>query len=168
MLIDIGAHLRGIPMQDRVVFEELVAFIPFDELVIAAFGRMLGAKSGDPDGLALQCTLQRFYLPDMTAGLTVRYGSIKSIRAFFIDERFQQRPIRVVGLHVRTVFVVGGAPDGIGLGKEPTGVERKDGYRQSSRKDMMGDHLVLDAKAGGERYFPRKTGGELSKRRIDG
>src|SRR6185437_5486033 len=104
----------------------------------------------------------------MTAGLTVRHRRIKGIRAFLADEVFQQRPVGIIGLHLRAVFFVGGAPDGIGLGKEPTGVERKDGYRQSSRKDMIGDHLVLDAKAGGEGYFPRKTTGELSKRRIDG
>ena len=168
LLVDIGTHLLAIPVKERVIFEDPIGLIPLDDLMVATFGRMFGAQTGDPNLLSVQRTFQRFYLTDMATFFSIPHGFIESVGAFVVEEGFEQIPVGIIGLYPGAIFSVRGAPDGIGLGKKPAGVQGKDRYRQSCPENMIGDHLVFDAEAGGEGDFAWKAVRQLGEGTLDG
>src|ERR1700722_14518499 len=55
--VDVFSNGFRIPMQERIVLKDPIAFIPFDELVVPALGRLFCAQSRHPNRLALQGAL---------------------------------------------------------------------------------------------------------------
>src|ERR1700742_293166 len=48
----------GIPMQQGIEFDDLIAFIPLDDAVVLPLGRMFCPQTRHPDGLFFQSPLQ--------------------------------------------------------------------------------------------------------------
>ena len=66
--------------------------------------------------------------------------------------------VRIVCLDIGTIFTVGAAPNRIGFREQTAGIKGKYIYGKVVRKNIMGDHLVLHAKAGRESDLAGKLG----------
>ena len=72
--------------------------------------------------------------------------------------------VRIVCLDIGAIFTVGNAPNRIGFGEQAAGIQGKYVYGKVVRKNIMGDHLVFHAKAGGKRDLAGKLGDKQVQR----
>ena len=108
-------HFIGAPMQQWVIFDELVYGVPIQDSQITAIGRMLGTQPGNPNLIPGQCSFQGFHFSDEAAGFTVFQAFIKRVRPFLRYKIFDCRGLWIIWNDAGVVALIRAAPDRIGF-----------------------------------------------------
>ena len=147
-------------MQQGVVFYDVVRAIPFYLGHFGTVGAVGSSYAGNPDGMAGQGPLQRFYFTEVAALLTQICTFIKGIRAVLRYKILQGRCLGVISSDGLVILAEGTAPGAVGFGKEAAGIQGKNFDIQVVIKNKMGNGLVFPAKAGAENDLAGKGLGQ--------
>ena len=150
------AHFVKRPIKQGVEFDELAFGVPFEGAHVAAVGRLFGADAGEPEVGLLQGAVEGFHFSDVTAFLSVFDGLVKTVGAFFGEERFEGRCLGGVGFYGLSVSLHRARPSRVGFLKIAPSIQCKYPNGQPMGKNKVRDDLVFYAKTGGERDFPHK------------
>src|SRR6218665_3864814 len=84
------------PVQERVIFDHLVCFIPFQKLHLVTVPRLVATDPGYPDLGSGKSTPQWFYFTDIAAFFSVFYRIVEAVRSLLKEQLFYFRSLRKI------------------------------------------------------------------------
>ncbi len=143
VVVDVGPHLFGGPVQHGVELLQPVALVPGRDLELASRRRLLAPHAGQPGAASGEHPSERLDLADAAAAVAVLDGVEEPVLAVLGDPLLDVVGVGIDHRDDRPVALVGAVGQRVGLLGQPAGVDADDLDVEPVLADQVGhDHAL--------------------------